>query len=87
MPWLWCRPAAAAPIQPLAQDPWPPPYVTDVAIKRQKKKKSRRNEEINSRLNATEEQSDLDDRIMKISQSEQHTERPMKATYKIYGVI
>ena len=36
-PWLWCRPATAAPIQPLA---WEFPYATDVALKiKQKKKK------------------------------------------------
>ena len=45
--WLWCRPAAAAPIQPLA---WEPPYAAGAAqeiattTKRQKKKKKKRNE-------------------------------------------
>ena len=34
--WLWCRPAAMAPIQPLA---WEPPYTKGAALKRQKKKK------------------------------------------------
>ena len=34
--WLWHRPAAAAPIGPLA---WEPPYAVSVALKRQKKKK------------------------------------------------
>ena len=34
--WLWCRPAAAAPIGPLA---WEPPYATGVALKTQKTKK------------------------------------------------
>ena len=29
--WLWCRPAAAAPIGPLA---WEPPYATGVALKK-----------------------------------------------------
>ena len=29
---LWCRPAAVAPIQPLA---WEPPYATGAALKRQ----------------------------------------------------
>ena len=33
--WLWRRPAAMAPIGPLA---WEPPYAVDVALKRQKKK-------------------------------------------------
>ena len=32
--WLWCRPVAAAPIQPLA---WEPPYAVGVALKRQEK--------------------------------------------------
>ena len=34
--WLWCRPAAVAPIRPLA---WEPPYVTHVALKETKVKK------------------------------------------------
>ena len=34
--WLWCRPAAVAPIQPLA---WELPYAVGVALKRKKKKK------------------------------------------------
>ena len=34
--WLWHRPAATAPIGPLA---WEPPYVAGEALKRQKKKK------------------------------------------------
>ena len=36
---FWCRPAATAPIRPLA---WKPPYATEVALekaKRQKKEK------------------------------------------------
>ena len=33
--WLWCRPAATAPIQPLA---WEPLYAMAVALKRQKQK-------------------------------------------------
>ena len=33
--WLWCRPAAVAPIGPLA---WELPYATGVTLKRQKKK-------------------------------------------------
>jgi len=36
--WLWCKPAAAAPIQPLA---WEPPYAAGVALKRQKTKKKK----------------------------------------------
>ena len=30
--WLWCRPAAAAPIRPLV---WEPPYAAGAALKRQ----------------------------------------------------
>ena len=37
--WLWHRPAATAPIQPLA---WEPPWATRGALKRQKKKRSKR---------------------------------------------
>ena len=33
--WLWCRPAATAPIGPLA---WDPPHAACAALKRQKKK-------------------------------------------------
>ena len=35
--WLWCRPAAAALIQPLA---WELPYASGAALKIKKKKKS-----------------------------------------------
>ena len=35
--WLWCRPAAAAPIQPLA---WELPYATCVALESKKKKQA-----------------------------------------------
>ena len=35
--WLWCRPAAAALIQPLA---WDLPYAAGAALKSQKKKKN-----------------------------------------------
>ena len=34
--WLWCRPAATAPIQPLA---WEPLYVSGMDLKRQKTNK------------------------------------------------
>ena len=34
--WVWCRPAAAAPVQPLA---WELPCATGVALKKKKKKK------------------------------------------------
>ena len=36
--WLWCRPAAAAPIQSLA---WEPPCAANAALKRHKKKKEK----------------------------------------------
>ena len=39
MPWLWCRPAATAPIRSLA---WEPPYATGVAIKKDKNTKKRK---------------------------------------------
>ena len=32
--WLWCRPAAVAPIRPLA---WEPPYAMGAALKKEKK--------------------------------------------------
>ena len=41
--WLWCRPAATAPIGPLA---WEPPYAVGAAqemAKRQKEKKKTKN--------------------------------------------
>ena len=34
--WLWCRPAATAPIGPLA---WEPPHAAGVALEIQKEKK------------------------------------------------
>ena len=37
--WLWCRLAAAAPIQPLA---WEPPYATGAALKKQKAKRKKK---------------------------------------------
>ena len=37
--WLWHRPAAIAPIGPLAQEP---PYTMDAALKRQKTKKKKK---------------------------------------------
>ena len=36
---LWCRPAAAAPTQPLA---WEPPYAAHVALKRKNKTKQKK---------------------------------------------
>ena len=46
MPWLWCRPAARAPIRPIA---WAPPYAEGAALKskkKEKKKKERKKEKI-----------------------------------------
>ena len=37
--WLWCWPAATAPIGPLA---WEPPYAAGEALKSKKKKKEER---------------------------------------------
>ena len=37
--WLWCRPAAVAPAQPLA---WEPPYAEGAALKRQKTGKKKK---------------------------------------------
>ena len=34
--WLWCRPVAAAPVQPLA---WEVPYAASAALKKKKRKK------------------------------------------------
>ena len=40
--WLWYRPAAIAPIQPLA---WEPPYAVGTALKKTKKRKRKRETE------------------------------------------
>jgi len=40
--WLWCRPAAEAPMQPLA---WELPYAMGVALKKKKKKKAKKKRE------------------------------------------
>ena len=37
--WLWCRPAATAPIRPLA---WKPPNAAGVALKKAKNKNKKR---------------------------------------------
>ena len=37
--WLWCRPAAPAPIPPLG---WEPPYASGVALEKEKKKKKKK---------------------------------------------
>ena len=36
MLWLWCRPAATAPMRPLA---WEPPYAAGAALEKKRKKK------------------------------------------------
>ena len=41
--WLWYRPAAVAPVQPLA---WKPPCATSAALKRQKTKKKTKKKKI-----------------------------------------
>ena len=38
--WLWCKPAVAAPNQPLA---WKPPHAVGAALKSKKKKKKKKN--------------------------------------------
>ena len=41
--WLWCRPVAVAPIQPLA---WEPPYAASAALKTpQKKRKEKKRDQ------------------------------------------
>ena len=37
--WLWCRPAAATPVGPLA---WEPPYATGAALEKAKKPKKKK---------------------------------------------
>ena len=39
MLWLWCRPAAVAPIRPLS---WEPPYAAGAPLKKRKKKKKQK---------------------------------------------
>ena len=36
--WLWCRPAATAPIRPLA---WEPPYAAGAALEKAKRPKKK----------------------------------------------
>ena len=40
--WLWCRPAAVAPIRPVA---WELPYAVSVALKKDQKKKKKKKKE------------------------------------------
>ena len=47
--WLWCRPAAAAPIQPLA---WELPYAKSVALRKPKRKKEK--DPINCKMTVSE---------------------------------
>ena len=42
LPWLWHRPAATAPIRPLA---WEPPYATGAALKKKKEEEEEEEEE------------------------------------------
>ena len=50
--WLWCRPAAVAPIQPLA---WEPPYAVgaaqEIAKKPKKKKKKKKKKKTQAKKN------------------------------------
>ena len=41
--WLWCRPAATAPFQPLA---WEPPYAMGSGLRKGKKKKKKKNKQL-----------------------------------------
>ena len=91
--WLWHRPAATGPIGPLA---WETLYAMGASLKRQKeqkKKKERKKKEnsfaemkaelktLKSRINNAEEQiSDLEDRIMEVTQSGEQTGNQMKKT-------
>ena len=45
--WLWHRPAAIAPIGPLA---WEPPHAASITPKRQKKKKEKRERKENMHI-------------------------------------
>ena len=50
--WLWCRPAAAAPIGPLV---WEFPYAVGVALKSQKEKKRKEKKERKERKEGRKE--------------------------------
>ena len=43
---LWCRPAAAPPIRPLA---WEPPYAVDAALKKKKDDKKKKRKKMTKR--------------------------------------
>ena len=47
--WLWCRPVAVAPIQPLA---WEPPYAASAALKTPQKKRKEKGPICNPQNNA-----------------------------------
>ena len=48
--WLWCRPVATAPIQPVAREPQ---HAAGAALKRQKKKKKRKKKKRKKRKRKT----------------------------------
>ena len=66
--WLWCRPAAAALIQPLA---WKRPHAMGVALKRQKKKIERERNlwTKRSNLNVCKKKQNMWDNLVSPSQS------------------
>ena len=49
--WLWCRPAAKAPIRPLA---WEPPYATGVALEKAKRQKNKNKNKQTNKQKKTE---------------------------------
>ena len=49
--WLWRRPAATAPIRPLA---WEPPYATGAVLKGQKTKKKKKKKKKKKERNSTD---------------------------------
>uniref|UniRef100_A0A8D1TEB9 FYVE, RhoGEF and PH domain containing 4 n=1 Tax=Sus scrofa TaxID=9823 RepID=A0A8D1TEB9_PIG len=51
--WLWCRPVATAPIQPLAREP---PYALGEALEKTKRPPQKKKKKINFMLNETDEQ-------------------------------
>ena len=50
--WLWCRPAATAPIRLLA---WDPPCAEGAALNRQKTKKEKKKKDVNEKTRNTQE--------------------------------
>ena len=51
--WLWCRPAAAAPIQHLS---WEPPNAEGIAQKKERKKQRKKETKKQRKKQATKEQ-------------------------------